>query len=353
MAGCCLSLVLLLTLVIVSVSNGTFDGLVKHTIEYTPFWCVVVDFVLTGNVYKNETFPTQKICKRACRTDPKCISINFQLRGGQCEFSSANHANSSGGLSGKTGWIYIYNSRKEQICAAVGIEKMRGCKGRDRINWPSGVYGLPTPTSGCPTGVIWETGSRYQDTEDTGSYNYWYPSTGIHLLGPYGKDDMTQNFCMKTRDHTDEAEGDWPQGRYCVFKYGPNCPKMMSSGFIFWDDEDSNNHNEVQGTVPSGVYDQDTLIYYCCMTDGDVSQPISLPTQNPFYLFPYNSEQCQTVQGMEATQEYFRWDEQDYQLREDKSGGSHPYLTARSTDTSPRDNIVHYCYYEAIESLIR
>ena len=111
MAGC-LSLALLFTLVIISVSNGTFDGLVKHTIEYTPFWCVVVDFVLTGNVYKNETFPRQKICKRACHTDPKCISINFQLRGGQCEFSSANHANSSGGLSEKTGWIYIYNSHK-------------------------------------------------------------------------------------------------------------------------------------------------------------------------------------------------------------------------------------------------
>ena len=102
---------LLFTLVIISVSNGTFDGLVKHTIEYTPFWCVVIDSVLIGNV-SNETFPRQKICKRACHTDPKCISINFQLKGGQCEFSSANHANSSGGLSEKNGWIYIYNSHK-------------------------------------------------------------------------------------------------------------------------------------------------------------------------------------------------------------------------------------------------
>ncbi|XP_071798872.1 uncharacterized protein [Asterias amurensis] len=335
MAGCFFSLVFLLTLVIISVSNGTFDGLVKHTIESTPFWCVVVDFVLTGNVYKNETFPRQKICKRACHTDPKCISINFQLRGGQCEFSGANHANSSGGLSGKTGWIYIYNLRKSP--------------GSDCLIWPSGVYGLPTPTSGCPTGVIWETGSRYQDTEDTGSNNYWYPSTGIHLLGPYERDDMTQNFCMKTRDHTDEAESDWPQGRYCVFKYGPSCPRMMSSGFIFWDDEDSNNQNEVQGIVPSGVYDQDTRIDYCCMTDGDVSQPISLPTQNPFYLFPYNSEQCQAVQGMNATQEYFRWDEEDIPTSEDKTGGSHPYHIIKQSIYGLADNsIVHYCHYEAI-----
>ncbi|XP_071798873.1 uncharacterized protein [Asterias amurensis] len=348
MAGC-LSLALLFTLVIISVSNGTFDGLVKHTIEYTPFWCVVVDFVLTGNVYKNETFPRQKICKRACHTDPKCISINFQLRGGQCEFSSANHANSSGGLSEKNGWIYIYNSRKEPTCAGIRIEKRRGCKGKDRRIWPSGVYGLPKPTSGCPTnsGVIWETGSRLQDTENGGSSNAW--STGIQLLGPYERNDMTQNFCMKTRDHTDEAEGDWPQGRYCVFKYGPSCPKMMTSGFIFWNDEDSNNHNDVQGIVPIGVYDQDTRIDYCCMTDGDVSQPISLPTQNPFYLFPYNSEQCQAVQGMNATQEYFFWDEEDIPTYENKTGGSHPYHIIKQSNHGLADNkIVHYCHYEAI-----
>ncbi|XP_033637863.1 uncharacterized protein LOC117298654 [Asterias rubens] len=128
----------------------------------------------------------------------------------------------------------------------------------------------------------------------------------------------------------------------------------MTSGFIFWDDEDNNNLNEVQGIVPSGVYDQDTRIDYCCMTDGDVSQPISLPTQNPFYLFPYNSEQCQAVQGMNATQEYFRWDEQDRPISIPvKSGGSHPYLTVETTPASPRDNIIHYCYYESIESLNR
>ena len=95
----------------------------------------------------------------------------------------------------------------------------------DRRIWPSGVYGLPTPTSGCPnnSGVIWETGSRLQDTENEYSSNAW--STGIQLLGPYERNDMTQNFCMKTHD---EAEGDWPQGRYCVFKYGPSCPKSKA-----------------------------------------------------------------------------------------------------------------------------
>ena len=125
----------------------------------------------------------------------------------------------------------------------------------------------------------------------------------------------------------------------------------MLSGSISWDDEDGDNENYKNGTVPEGVYGQDTLIYYCCMTDGDVSQPISLPTQNPFYLFPYNSEQCQAVQGMNATQEYFRWDEEDDPISSrDKTLGSHPYQTCVPSSMSGKadNSIVHYCHYEAI-----
>ena len=81
------------------------------------------------------------------------------------------------------------------------------------------------------------------------------------------------------------------------------------------------------------------------MTDGDVSQPISLPTQNPFYLFPYNSEQCQAVQGMNATEEYFRWDEEnDPSSIQNKSGGTHPYLTVSTLYGDSDNNVVHYCY---------
>ncbi|XP_033637831.1 uncharacterized protein LOC117298620 [Asterias rubens] len=147
---------------------------------------------------------------------------------------------------------------------------------------------------------------------------------------------MKQQFCMKT-----EITGtyDWPAGSYCVFKYGgDDCPGVMLSGSISWDDEDSNNGNYKNGTVPEGVYGQDTLIYYCCMTDGDVSQPISLPTQNPFYLFPYNSEQCQTVQGMTATQEYFVWDQES---REGfASQDRHPYKIMDGGRLK-----ISYCYY--------
>lgn len=38
----------------------------------------------------------------------------------------------------------------------------------------------------------------------------------------------------------------------------------FESGFIRWDDEDNENVNSFDGTLPSGVYDADTVIYYCC-----------------------------------------------------------------------------------------
>ena len=88
--------------------------------------------------------------------------------------------------------------------------------------WPQGVYGLPMPSSGCPTGsdFEWETGSRFQDTDDSSPFNEW--SSGLHLKGPYARNDMWQHFCMKTIDYVTDPV--WPSGQYCVFMYGDDCP---------------------------------------------------------------------------------------------------------------------------------
>ncbi|XP_071798779.1 uncharacterized protein [Asterias amurensis] len=200
--------------------------------------------------------------------------------------------------------------------------------------WPIGTYGLPMTDTGCPhgEGLTWQSGTRFQDTEDYKPSNDWSPI--LHFPPrTYDVSYMEQLFCIKTEN---QGTYDWPAGSYCVFKYGDNCPNGMVSGSISWDDENSNNNNYQEGTVPEGVYNQDTLIYYCCMTDGDVSQPITLPTQNPFYLFPYNSEQCQAVQGMNATQEYFAW----VQESSEASQGSHPYKMMDG-----RKLKISYCYY--------
>ena len=50
----------------------------------------------------------------------------------------------------------------------------------------------------------------------------------------------------------------------------------------------------ILGTVPDGVYDRNTKIYYCCRDDGHFTTPIVLPTEVPFYLIK-KGEHCQQV----------------------------------------------------------
>ena len=114
----------------------------------------------------------------------------------------------------------------------------------------------------------------------------------------------------------------------------------MTSGSIFWDYEDTDNRNSVNGTVPSGVYDQDTLIRFCCKTGGDVSAPIALPSHSPFYLFPYTT-QCQQVQGMDTVAEWVVWRVDRFKYA--YLNGNHPDVSYDSTKLD-----LGYCYYTKI-----
>ena len=87
----------------------------------------------------------------------------------------------------------------------------------------------------------------------------------------------------------------WPEGKYCIYKRGPHCPAKMKEGFVIWDDENTDNQNDANGALPEGMYTDDTKIYFCCSTNGNVDNAISLPTKTPFYLFAYQSIKCQKV----------------------------------------------------------
>ena len=87
----------------------------------------------------------------------------------------------------------------------------------------------------------------------------------------------------------------WPPGKYCIYKKGHECPSSMEEGFVIWDDENTDNQNEVGGSVPEGLYSDDTKIYFCCKTDGSVDRPVQLPIQSDFLLFAYQSTKCQKV----------------------------------------------------------
>ena len=128
-------------------------------------------------------------------------------------------------------------------------------------------------------------------------------------------------------------------GQYCIFKKG-NCPKGFQEGYIFWDDENNKNINKKGGTLPDGVYDRDTLIYYCCSVDGDKLRPVPLPVISPFYLKPFNTSECQRVAGAIATKEFMRFDNED-SGNKDGQNGSHPYGAGKA------NHMLSYCYYES------
>ncbi len=90
------------------------------------------------------------------------------------------------------------------------------------LTWPLGTYGLPMTKSGCPEGSFWHEGTRYHDTVDHNSNNYW--SNPYDLAGRAEKNNMEQKFCMKTKEKTSGYNLPWPKGRYCIFKKG-ECPE--------------------------------------------------------------------------------------------------------------------------------
>jgi len=128
-------------------------------------------------------------------------------------------------------------------------------------------------------------------------------------------------------------------GQYCLFKK-EDCPKGLKEGHVFWDDENDKNINKKGGTLPDGKYDQDTLVYYCCKTDGDRYTPISLPVISPFYLKPFNTSECQRVKGAIATKEFIRFDTED-SGNKDRQNGSYPFGAGIA------NHRLLYCYYES------
>ena len=75
-------------------------------------------------------------------------------------------------------------------------------------------------------------------------------------------------------------------------------PPGFGKGYIRWDDENSESNNKYYGSLPDGKYGDNTLIQYCCRAGGHATNPIMLPTDQPFVLFKANTHQCQEVQGM-------------------------------------------------------
>ncbi|EDO43694.1 predicted protein [Nematostella vectensis] len=207
--------------------------------------------------------------------------------------------------------------------------------------WPAGTYGLPRPRAGCPwsEGFDWQIGYRFHDTEDDSPENQH--SNGYHMAGNVSDDGIRHEFCMKTNPIGQDR---WPEGKYCIYRKGPNCPEGLEKGFIIWDDENKDNQNSAGGTLPEGHYGEDTRIEFCCSGTGDWDQAIRLPRDRPFYLYAYESNKCQKVEGMRSASEFLKFDDED-RGNVDYEGGEYPY----GVHKQDKDHTLFLCYYTPIK----
>lgn len=131
----------------------------------------------------------------------------------------------------------------------------------------------------------------------------------------------------------------WPKGQYCIYQKGSSCPAGMISGSLLWDDENGVNgsKNFRNGTLPKGVYNHDTKIFFCCQISGSYNVPIELPTDKPFYLLAFRPH-CQEVLNTGHIMEFIEYATEDHN-NHDKKSFPYPY---GADFRNPR---IHYCYY--------
>ena len=111
----------------------------------------------------------------------------------------------------------------------------------------------------------------------------------------------------------------------------------FSEGRIKWDDEDTKNDNLHSGTLPDGNYGKDTVVQFCCRSDGSAEAPIELPMRDPFFLLKHSST-CQAVMGMRVTEEWLFWDCEDKENKNVWSGKLPESLVTK-------DIKLYFCYY--------
>ena len=189
------------------------------------------------------------------------------------------------------------------------------------MSWPAGMYALLQPKSGCPVDLTFFGGDdRYWQIHTESSSGSVTRNTHSDILSPLtlssagGNNFLTLRFC--------EANGilntgSWPSGSYCINRFvGIPCPSGFSEGKVQVDEEDTNSIAE---SSSRSVYSSGQDIAFCCMSSGDSSTAMTLPTTSPFVLYRRGG-QCQQVQGMNVAVETVTIDTEDGVNSDGKTG---------------------------------
>ena len=216
-----------------------------------------------------------------------------------------------------------------------------------KINWPNFNFALPQSTSGCPfeNYVTWDRTMIHQDNEDgpgntnTASYGF---STHIHSkLGV----DTTMFYC--SHDALENTDGEnpiyaWPKGKYCILRKNSHCPPGFEGGRIHWDDEDTDNKDNFEGSnPPDGAFTKDVELEFCCKNDKE-EEMLFFPTKIPFVLYTVEKDHCPKAYGMNVILLHRYTDDEDDHDR-DKREGLHPFVSAANNGKVNTD--IQFCYY--------
>lgn len=73
----------------------------------------------------------------------------------------------------------------------------------------------------------------------------------------------------------------------------------FSEGGLLYENTHPSPISDCNGTLPDGIYDNNTRMEFCCRNDGGVNEPIILPTSSPFVLYKRaDTSDCQRVKGL-------------------------------------------------------
>ena len=192
------------------------------------------------------------------------------------------------------------------------------------------------PKTGCSPGF--SSGYVKQDTYNLLTSNSWSSSISKRLFCDVNKGHITTYFCVKNVRNSIANEIKWPSGSYCIAMKNGFCPSGFSKGSIKWDDKDIFNKNKHNGELPDGEFDRNTLIYFCCRSDGSYKIPMQMPVGKPFVLYRSGGH-CQKVRNMMVQEDYIRWINEPIRNK-DKNLGYYP------DDEGGRwKHKLYYCYY--------
>ena len=108
--------------------------------------------------------------------------------------------------------------------------------------WPDGKYALPRPVYDCPSQSLhnWTNGvARIQlrPLQFNMSASSWSPN--FHHLGTNEPNEFIITTCATRYDEpitylpTEKNRQEWPQGSYCIYKTGDNCPNGLCIYYFF------------------------------------------------------------------------------------------------------------------------